>query len=154
GSLKHPTKFGESHRNVVSHIAPLAAENERQTSEQASRRIAYLQNFMIPEDPDLTAIGSLSRRAIELAYYSADSDVGELSAQMYLYNRIPLSRSLLRNCGSEEAILELLGLNSDGGWRDMEPGIVVVHSASSVLDGRNGTSAWWRWQIVDGLRPE
>lgn len=102
-----------------------------------------------PDTGEGTDIDCLSRRAIELAYHSAGTAAAELSARMYCYNRVPLSTRWTQQFGNEQAVLELLGLNPDGTWQNMDPGLAVADRKRSPR-GENGPTAAWRlWRIAD-----
>lgn len=86
-------------------------------------------------------VTNLSFRAMELGYYSAETNPYRLIANLYFYNRIPINKKWKKHIPNEEILLQFLELESDRTW----PGNKKIHPINT--NKTKSDSYWNFWTI-------
>ena len=95
-----------------------------------------------------TATQALSREAIQSALVSPRKDPLAVAILLYVFNRIPWSRSWRRRVSDDRALLRLLDLRDDGSWDGMPRG--VVRRMASTRSGPTQEAFhryWFLWRL-------
>lgn len=87
----------------------------------------------------------LSTEAIDFAFKSALSNPRDISALLYNYNRLPITREWRRLFPDEEAVTRYLGLGDDGSWPNM-PAEIKPRPVKPNPDGSiSAFDQFWRY---------
>jgi len=92
----------------------------------------------------------LTAEAMELALNSALRQPRDISAFLYNYNRIPMSREWRHRLPDEGAVARYLGLSSDGTWPQMPAGIRPREVKYDEQGNPSAFDQFWRyWAFRD-----
>lgn len=124
-------------RMVLDEILQIKVGGEMLCGPAAIHVVSPMEEAAMPAG----CIAALSNRALQYAERLAVANVGELSEQLYSYNRIPVSPRWLRRFPHRTAVSSYLGL-------DRDPVATLLHTSWIEIT----TQAYGRWSVWQSRR--